>query len=292
MRRRLLFVALAGCFVGIGDGEFSLSMPAWAEAARSVPPAILLAEVFRPDIDPAQYWVSEKYDGVRAIWDGRELRFRSGRRVPAPAWFVAGLPREPLDGELWLGRGRFDELSGIVRKAQPSDAEWRRVRYMIFELPDGAGSFTERIERLRTIIAGSGMPWLHLVEQFRIADRQALAKKMDDVVRAGGEGLMLHRAAAPYVTGRSDDLLKLKPWRDAEATVIGHEPGEGRLAGVVGALRLKTAEGKEFRLGSGLSDALRRNPPAIGASVTYRYQELTKDGVPRFPRYWRMHEEF
>jgi DNA ligase-1 len=292
MRRRLLFVALAGCFVGIGDGGLSLAAPAWAEEARSVAPAVLLAEVFHPDVDPAQYWISEKYDGVRAIWDGRELRFRSGRRVPAPAWFVAGLPREPLDGELWLGRGRFDELSSIVRKAQPLDAEWRRVRYMIFELPDGAGSFTERSERLRSIVGSSGMPWLHAVEQFRVADRQALMKKLDEVVRAGGEGLMLHRAAASYVTGRSDDLLKLKPLRDAEATVIGHEPGQGRLAGVVGALRLRTPEGKEFRLGSGLSDALRRDPPAVGASVTYRYQELTKDGIPRFPRYWRMHEEF
>ena len=291
MLRRLLFVALAGGIVGVGGGFLS-AVPAWTAEAHSLAPAMLLAEVFRPDVDPAQYLISEKYDGVRAIWDGRELRFRSGRSVPAPAWFVAGLPQEPLDGELWLGRGRFDELSGIVRKAQPIDAEWRQVQYMIFELPGDAGSFTERAARLRTIIDGSGMPWLHAVVQFRIADRQALMKKLDEVVRGGGEGLMLHRAAAPYVTGRSGDLLKLKPWRDAEATVVGYERGQGRLAGVVGALRLKTPEGKEFRLGSGLSDALRRAPPAVGASVTYRYQELTKDGIPRFPRYWRMHEEF
>lgn len=292
MQRRLLFVALAGCFVAIGDGGFAAAVSAAADEVRSVAPAILLAEVFHAGIDPAPYWISEKYDGVRAIWDGRELRFRSGRRVPAPGWFLAALPREPLDGELWLGRGRFDELSGIVRRAQAVDAEWRRVRYMIFELPDGAGSFSERSERLGAIIDGSGIPWLRRVEQFRVADHQALMKKMDEIVRAGGEGLMLHRAAAPYVTGRGDDLLKLKPRRDAEATVIGYEAGQGRLAGVAGALRLRTAQGKEFRLGSGLSDALRRNPPAVGASITYRYQELTKDGIPRFARYWRMHEEF
>jgi DNA ligase-1 len=292
MQRRLWVVALAGCFAGSAIAESSPTPPATADAARSMPPALLLAEIYRAQIDPSPYWISEKLDGVRAIWDGRELRFRSGRLVPAPAWFVAALPREPLDGELWLGRGRFDELSAIVRKTQPMDAEWRQVRYMIFELPGGAGSFSERIERMQTLVDGSGIAWLQRVQQFRVADSAALMRRLEEVVRDGGEGLMLHRAAAPYVTGRSDDLLKLKPWRDAEATIIGHEPGQGRLAGKLGALRLRMPDGKEFRLGSGLTDALRRNPPAVGTSVTYRYQELTKDGLPRFPRYLRRYEEF
>lgn len=292
MRRRLMIAALSGCFVGFGDGGMSPAAPAWAVEAKGAAAAVPLAAVFRAEIDPAPYWVSEKLDGVRAVWDGRELRFRSGRRIPAPDWFIAGLPPQPLDGELWLARGRFDELSGIVRKAQPVDEEWRRVQYMIFELPDGAGTFTERIERLRGFVERSGTTWLRPVEQFRVADRAMLMKRLDAVIRAGGEGLMLHRADAAYRTGRSDDLLKLKPWLDAEATVIGHEPGKGRLAGALGALHLRTAEGKEFRLGSGFSDAQRRNPPAVGTSVSYRYQELTKDGIPRFPRYWRMHEEF
>jgi DNA ligase-1 len=287
-RWRLLAVALAG-FAGIGACG-----PALAEApSEAAPaPALLLAQTYRTGIDPSLFWVSEKLDGVRAVWDGRELRFRSGRRVPAPVWFIAGLPLEPLDGELWLGRGRFDELSAIVRKVRPDDEEWRRVRYMIFELPGGGGSFSERIERLRSIVAGSGTPWLRAVEQFRVADSAALMRRLDDVLRGGGEGLMLHRADAVYRTGRSDDLLKLKPRPDAEAVVIGHEPGRGRLAGRTGALRMRMPDGKEFRLGSGLSDALRRDPPPIGATVTYRYQELTKDGLPRFPRYWRTYREF
>ncbi len=254
-------------------------------------PDVLLAKVYAANVDPAEYWVSEKYDGVRAIWDGRELRFRSGRNVPAPRWFIEGLPPQALDGELWLGRGRFDELSAIVRKAEPDDAQWRQVKYMIFEMSGAAGSFTERITEMNAAVGLSRLPNLHVVEQFRITDRKALKRKLKAIIKGGGEGLMLHRADAPYRTGRSDDLLKLKPLEDAEARVIGYEPGKGKYAGQTGALRMEMPDGKRFRLGSGLTDAIRRNPPPVGSLVTYRYQELTPQGVPRFPRYWRLREE-
>lgn len=263
-----------------------------ALAAGPVAPPLLLAEVLRGDVALADYWVSEKLDGARALWDGQSLRFRSGRPVPAPAWFIAALPPEPLDGELWLGRGRFAELSGIVRRQQPRDDEWRQVRFMVFEQPDGAGSFTERVERLKAIVARAGVPWLQVVEQFRVADRAALQARLDAVVAGGGEGLMLHRADAPYVTGRSDALLKLKPRLDAEATVLAHLPGRGRLAGMMGALLVETPSGVRFQLGTGFTDAERREPPPVGAQVTFVYRELTRDGVPRFASYWRRREAF
>ncbi len=255
-------------------------------------PPLLLAEVLRGDVDLSRYWVSEKLDGARAVWDGRSLRFRSGRPVPAPLWFVAGLPPEPLDGELWIGRGQFEALSGIVRRQQPRDEEWRRVRFMVFEQPDGAGSFSERIERLRAIVVRAGVPWLQMVEQFRVADRAALQARLDEVVAGGGEGLMLHRADAPYLTGRSDALLKLKPLLDAEATVIAHLPGRGRLAGTMGALLVETPAGLRFQIGTGFSDALRRAPPPVGSLITYQYRDLTRDGVPRFASYLRRREAF
>ncbi len=262
-----------------------------AKAGPDAPP-LLLAQVLRGDVDVTRYWVSEKLDGARAIWDGHTLRFRSGRLVNAPDWFLAGLPPEPLDGELWIGRGRFDELSGIVRRKQARDEDWRRVKYMIFEQPDGAGSFSERIERLRGIVARAGVPWLQAVEQFRVADRPALQAKLDEVVAGRGEGLMLHRADAPYLTGRSDVLLKLKPLLDSEATVIAHLPGQGRLSGMMGALRVETAAGVRFEIGTGFSDAVRRDPPPVGTLVTFQYRELTKDGVPRFASYLRRREAF
>lgn len=268
-----------------------LPHPAGAEAPPAAP-AMLLAEVYAAHVDVAQYWVSEKFDGVRAQWDGRALHFRGGGRVPAPAWFTANFPNVPLDGELWIARGRFDALSGTVRKTEPVDAEWRRVHYLVFELPEAGGDFSARVAQMRTLVAQAAVPWLLAVEQTRVVDRATLMKQLDAVVRAGGEGLMLHRADAPYVTGRSDVLLKLKPWLDAEAVVVGHLPGKGKYQGMTGALQMEMPDGKRFRLGSGLTDSLRRQPPPIGTRITYRYQQLTKGGVPRFPRYLRVREAF
>ena len=265
--------------------------PAWADTPPAAP-AMLLAEVYAADVDVSQYWVSEKFDGVRAQWDGRSLRFRGGGLVPAPAWFTANFPALPLDGELWIGRDRFDALSGTVRRTEPVDAEWRQVRYLIFELPGASGDFSARVRQMQAIISEAGVPWLQAVEQTRVAHRAALMKQLDAVVRAGGEGLMLHRADAPYLTGRSDALLKLKPWLDAEAIVVGHTPGKGKYRGMTGALEMEMPDGKRFRIGSGLTDALRRQPPSIGTRITYRYQHLTKNGLPRFPRYQRVREAF
>lgn len=262
---------------------------AWSEP---VAPAMLLAEVYDADIDVTQYWVSEKFDGVRAQWDGHNLRFRGGGIVPAPAWFTVDFPAVPLDGELWIGRGQFDALSGIVRRNEAVDAEWQQVRYLVFELPGATGNFSERIQQMQASVAQAAVPWLQVVKQTRVADRAALKRRLDVVLHAGGEGLMLHRADAPYLTGRSNALLKLKPWQDAEAVVVGHVPGKGKYQGMTGSLQMEMPDGKRFQIGSGLSDALRRQPPPIGTRITYRYQHLTKNGLPRFPRYLRVREDF
>lgn len=263
----------------------------FAAVAVAAAPPLLLAERYQGGIEPAQYLVSEKLDGVRAHWDGKQLRFRSGNAIHAPAWFVAALPDQAVDGELWLGRGTFARLSGIVRRTTPDDAEWREVRYMLFELPAAPGTFTERATRLNALVAGRA-PWLQVVEQFRVGDDKALKTRLAEVVRGGGEGLMLHRADAPYETGRSAALLKVTPWLDAEARVVAHLPGKGKYAGMLGALRVEMPDGRRFALGSGFSDRQRRKPPPIGAQVTYRYRELTRDGIPRFARFLRIRESF
>lgn len=268
----------------------ALPLPAVHAGDAQVATMTILAEHYTPDIDPKNYWVSEKLDGVRAIWDGSALRFRSGRPIVAPDWFVAGLPAMPLDGELWMGRRSFDRLSGLVRREAPDDPEWQSVRYMVFELPDGEGDFSTRVERIHSIVADTGKPWFAAVAQFRVADRQALIRKLDEVLGRGGEGLMLHRADAQWVSGRSSALLKLTPWHDAEARVVAHLPGKGRLRGLVGSLEVEAPDGRRFRIGSGLTDADRRNPPPIGAEVTYRYRELTPRGLPRFPRFVRVRD--
>ena len=261
-----------------------------ATAAESAaPPAMLLANVYASHIDPTAYLVSEKYDGVRALWDGKTLRFRSGRAVAAPAWFIANLPAQALDGELWLARGQFDKLSGIVRKDVPVDDEWKQVRYMVFELPGAAGSFAERAEAIRDLVRRTGWPALQAVEQVRVTDRKALQKRLAETVAQGGEGLMLHLASAPYSTGRSDVLIKLKPYLDTEATVVGHRAGKGKYAGQLGALQVQSPEGRRFFIGTGFSDEQRRNPPPLGSRITYRYRDLTRTGLPRFASFLRVY---
>ena len=266
--------------------------PALALAAPPSSTPLLLANELGPQIDVAKYLVSEKYDGARAIWDGKVLRFRSGRPVVAPPWFVAKLPLHALDGELWLGRGQFDALSGIVRKNEPQDDEWRQVKYMIFELPDAPGTFADRVRRISEIAKHSRWPQLMAVEQFRVADRAMLKRKLDEIVRAGGEGLMLHLADAPHVTGRSDVLIKLKPLQDSEAVVIEHIAGNGKYQGMMGALRVRTPDGKSFLIGTGFTDKVRKNPPPIGTTITYTYRGLTQTGLPRFANYLRVRDEF
>ena len=263
----------------------TLSLPA------AEPPPLLLAGIEQGQADVALYLISEKIDGVRAFWDGQALRTRSGNLINAPRWFSENFPRHPLDGELWIGRGQFDRLSATVRRQTPDDREWRQVRYLVFELPQAPGTFRERAQVLKRLAAVSSVPWLQTVEQVELASREALTQKLDEILRLGGEGLMLHRADALYTTGRSDVLLKMKLWHDAEATVIGHQPGRGKYAGMLGALRVRSADGVEFLLGTGLSDDERRNPPPVGTLITFRYRELNNRGIPRFASFHRLRDE-
>jgi DNA ligase 1 len=291
MRTRVLFDAIRAALL-----SFVVLLAAAHVVARAPgAPALLLANVLGPDVDVTRYLVSEKYDGVRAVWDGKTLRFRSGKTVDAPSWFLEKLPSDALDGELWIARGRFDEVSGIVRKDVPIDDEWRRVSYMIFELPQSDAkaslTFTERVKRIEAIVARARFPPLKAVPHYRVKDRAQLKRDLDRVVKAGGEGLMLHLADAPYVTGRSDALLKLKPLLDTEARVIEHIPGKGKHAGKMGALLVETKDGVRFKLGTGFSDAVRANPPPIGALVTYVYRDITPTGKPRFASFLRIREE-
>lgn len=260
------------------------------DAAKNALVRVQLAQHHDTTLDPALYWVSEKLDGVRAVWDGQQLLFRSGRVIAAPAWFIAGFPSHALDGELWIARRAFDPLSATVRKNVPDDSQWQQVRYMVFDLPAAAGDFTTRLQMLETSIEEAGVPWLQLVPQFRVQDHAALESMLTRIVAEGGEGVMLHRADAAWQSGRTDALRKLTPLHDAEATVIGHVAGKGRLRGMVGALVVQTDDGVQFRLGSGLSDAQRQAPPAIGTRITYRYREKTENGVPRFASFWRVRD--
>ena len=250
----------------------------------------LLAKVYRQE-DVSQWMVSEKRDGVRGIWNGEKLHFRSGKLIHAPKWFTENFPPQPMDGELWMGRGTFDRLSGIVRKKIPDERDWKQVRYMLFELPESSGTFTERIQKMVELTASVKIPWLQAIPQIHLDSEEALLKMLDEIVKKGGEGLMLHRADSLYHSGRSDDLLKLKPWQDAEATVIEILPGKGKFSGMMGALLLKDKSGHIFRIGTGFSDSERRNPPPPGSVITYKFTGTSKKGLPRFASFLRMYQQ-
>ena len=258
-----------------------------AVSAQAQTPEMILAKTLPENVDVRDYWVSEKYDGVRGFWDGRTLRTRGGETVRAPAWFTAGWPEVPMDGELWAGRGRFSHAQSTTRQQQPGDVAWRQIRFMVFDLPGDKGTFDQRLPALNALVESLGQPWVQAVPQRRVANDAALQALLHRTVRAGGEGLMLHRGASLYRAGRSDDLIKLKTHEDTEARVIAHLPGKGRHAGRMGALLVETPSGQRFRLGAGFSDADRERPPPVGSWVTYRFRGTHNGGLPRFASFVR-----
>ena len=245
-----------------------------------------LAKIFTEDTDVTEFLVSEKLDGIRAIWKDGVLRTRTGEPISAPKWFVAPLPDVWLDGELWTKRQDFENIASIVRKVRPVDAEWRQVTYMVFDAPDTAKTFQERAEVYSLLLKRLALDHVRPIRQFRVADNTALKQLLAQYTAAGAEGLMLHKADAMHQDGRTDNLLKLKPYLDDEATVIGYSPGKGKHTGKMGALKVKwiAPDGAVivFRIGTGFSDADRANPPGLGSTITFEYHGITKRGIPRF----------
>jgi DNA ligase-1 len=234
--------------------------------------------------------MSEKYDGLRGYWDGRKLWSRKGTAIHAPDYFLAELPTDvPLDGELWMGRGQFEAAISTVLSDKPDD-RWNGVKFMVFDAPRAEGTFEQRMQFLQTAVPKENR-FVKLVSQSRCNGVAHLLAERDRVVGEGGEGLMLRKPESAYEPRRSATLLKVKPYDDADATVIGHVLGKGKFAGKLGSLRVRTSEGREFAIGTGLSDAQRETPPAVGTVVTYRFRGLTAKGLPRFPSFLRMRQD-
>jgi DNA ligase-1 len=245
-------------------------------------PPLLLAESWDNTTDLTDWWMSEKLDGVRAYWDGKQFLSRQGNIYHAPDWFVEGLPSVPLDGELWIERKKFQRTVSIVRRQDKSDL-WREVRYLIFDAPAANGGFEERLTFIRDTLAQGALKFASQHAHERCKSLEALRTELARIEALQGEGLMLRKPGSKYVAGRSSTLLKVKTFHDADAVVIGHQAGTGRHQGRMGALLVRLPNGTDFAIGTGFSDRERENPPVIGATITFRYQELSDAGVPRFP---------
>ncbi|CAM9139418.1 unnamed protein product, partial [Ectocarpus fasciculatus] len=250
---------------------------------------ISLAHAWKPSIDPANFMMSEKLDGMRAYWAEGKLWTRSGGLIAAPDWFLAGLPPKiELDGELFLGRKLFDECMSIARRSDAS-VDWNRLSYVIFDAPKIPGGILARLAEIESYID-------ERCQYARIHPHQVclgvdhLLAELAAVEKIGGEGIMIRHPTAPHRGGRTSDLLKVKSFLDAEALVIAHEDGKGKYKNMVGSLVCKLKDGSMFKVGSGLADSERyySTAPPIGSVITFKYFELTKDGIPRFPTFLRI----
>ena len=247
---RLRMLPLALMLTGLFAAAPILSM------AEQAPP-LMLPKVYQPGVSLSDYWTSEKYDGVRGYWDGEKLLTRGGARIAAPAWFTAGWPKTPMDGELWAGRGQFPKAVSTVRQQTPTDDTWRSMQFMVFDLPGETGTFTQRLALLNSQVSQINQPWVQAVVQVKVANHQALQGMLAATVKQGGEGLMLHRGASLYKAQRNDDLLKLKPFDDAEARVVALVPGKGKYAGKTGALlvEMPAVDGRPRAVSSSVPDS-------------------------------------
>ncbi len=250
-------------------------------------PQIQLANIYRDDIVITDYLVSEKLDGIRGYWTGEKLISRQGNEIHAPKWFIKDFPNEVLDGELWIARGQFETTSSIVRQEIPNDKDWQKINFMIFDMPQNPDIFSKRFEEMKKIKAEH----LKVVDQFKIESHEALINLLERIVKNGGEGLVLHRANSFYKAERNDDLLKLKTFEDAEARVISYVEGVGKYGGMLGALWVENNDKIRFKIGGGFSDEQRKNPPKIGAIITYKFFGKTKNNTPRFASFMRVRDE-
>src|SRR5262245_25106920 len=269
-------------------GELAPRVPEGAEG--KTPPPLLLAETWDAESNLTGWWMSEKLDGVRAYWDGKQFISRLGNLFLAPEWFVEGLPDVPLDGELWIMRKAFQRANGIARR-QDRGKEWEELKYVVFDAPAHGGEFEARLRFLDDLIGRRKPRFAQVLEHKQCRGNDHLPQEFARIDALAGAGLMLRQPRSTSLAGRPARHLKVKPLLEAEARVIAYEPGEGRHKGRMGALRVELPDGKKFAVGTGFTDAQRNSPPPVGSVIKFGYQELTDAGVPRFPRYLGVRED-
>jgi DNA ligase-1 len=277
----LIIVMLARAFTFCSANELSPATTTKISAPQQ------LARLYHDDIVIKDYYVSEKLDGIRGRWNGSALITRSGNIINAPTWFIKNFPQQTMEGELWLARNSFAKTASIILRKTPNE-DWRKIKFMLFDLPEHKGTFSQRLSELRLLVDVIASPNLQVIPQFKLANKSELMQKLDELVEQGAEGLMLNHHNAYYQDGRSASLLKLKKHQDAEARVIEHIPGKGKYKNMLGSLLVELDSGLQFKIGSGFSDLQRQEPPQINTVITFKYYGLTARGIPRFASFLRV----
>jgi DNA ligase-1 len=277
----LIIVLLTRAFTFCDASELNLAITTKMSAPQQ------LARLYHSDIVIQDYWISEKLDGIRGRWDGSKLITRNGNIINAPTWFVKNFPQQTMDGELWLARNSFSKTASIILRKTPTK-DWQNIKFMLFDLPEHKGTFSQRLSELQRLVNTVTNPYLQIIPQFKLANKDELMRKLDELVEQGAEGLMLNHDDAYYQDGRSASLLKLKKHQDAEARVIGHIPGKGKYKKMLGSLLVELDNGLQFKIGTGFSNSQRLEPPQIDRVITFKYYGLTARGIPRFASFLRI----
>lgn len=235
-------------------------------------------------------WVmSQKYDGVRAIWNGKELKTKNGNTIKVPSDFILSLPNFALDGELWSGVGEFEFIASTVLDEKPNLIAWQKIKYMVFDAPTFNGNLKERMANLDQFLHKNPSEFIIPIRQIKIRDNSHAFAFLDEIVSIGGEGVVVRDPNAKYESGRSNKILKLKKWRDSECKISAINSGKGKFKGAMGSVDcIDIFNGVKFKIGSGFSDEIRQNPPKIGTIITYKFANLTKNSKPRFPVFLRI----
>ena len=246
------------------------------------------------DQNVSGWLASEKLDGVRAYWDGENLLSRQGKRLNAPQSFTKNFPKFALDGELYAKGLKFEEIQASVMDKQPDEKAWSRLKFHVFDVPEASGGLLERLSELEKFIlqnpqAGQN---LKIIKQVKVKDNAEFEAFAEAVIAKSGEGAVVREPNAAYERGRSQNVLKYKKFNDAECVVVAHKVGQGKFSGLLGSVVCENlSDKKRFKIGSGFSDKERANPPKIGSVITYKYQNLTAKGLPRFPVFLRVRED-
>lgn len=246
------------------------------------------------------YAVSEKFDGIRALWDGQNMFSKSGKILAIPPCFSDKLSPLGLkngdfvEGELWIDYGAFDEISSVILRKNPTCTDFERVKYLIFNAHLGESSdFLANLSQVKGILDSQNLTQdrcIQVINQHRFATQKELSDFFNTVIAKGGEGVIVRDSRVAF---------KLKPQNDAECKIVDYSRGKGRIRGKVGAIICESLADKNsgiekgviFRIGSGLSDKMRENPPKIGTIITYKFSGISKNGIPKHTRFLRIYAE-
>ncbi|EJQ1753579.1 DNA ligase [Campylobacter coli] len=272
----------------------------WCVSFAFASDILLLSKISEQEIQNKNfngYLMSEKLDGVRGIWEVGKFKTRQDNPIYTPSYFTCNFPSFKLDGELWIARAKFDEVSALIRGDNLDSSLWKSVTYNVFDVPNACEEFkltsctlSNRLKVLEQYLQQNPNPYIKIIKQIPIKDQEHLKEFYKDIVLNKGEGVVIRKDLAPYEKGRSKNAFKLKPYEDAECKVIGYTEGKGKFQGKIGALLCQMPNDRVIRIGSGLKDKDRENPPKIGSIVTYNFNGLTKNSLPRFPVFLRIRD--